>query len=107
MQQMEQINEDKRYRTLTYFRKFWVPTSAAKTEPMLSAAMPDADVPRITLSRSAGSGMKALSEPSMAFPMTMPLSSPFLADGSENEAAMYMVSSFPTNTEHGTTHCVD
>src|SRR5436189_17970 len=68
-----------------YFRKFWVPTSAAKMEPMLSAAMPDADVPRMTLSRSDGSGMNALSEPVMAFPVMMPRSSPFLADGSGNE----------------------
>src|SRR5437867_10022502 len=75
-----------RYLTFTYFRRFCAPTSAAKTEPMLSAAMPDADVPRMTLSRSAGSGMKALSEPSMPFPIMMPLSSPFFAVGSGNEA---------------------
>ncbi len=61
-------------------------TAALALSLITAAAMPDADVPRITLSRSAGSGMKALSEPSMAFPMIMPLSSPFLADGSGKEA---------------------
>src|SRR5262249_50987782 len=60
-----------------YFRKLCAPTSAAKTEPMLSAAMPDADVPAITLSKSAGAGMNALSEPLMAFPIMMPLISAF------------------------------
>jgi hypothetical protein len=48
--------------------------------------MPEADVPRITLSRSDGSGMNALSDPSRASPMTMPHSSPFFAPGSANDA---------------------
>src|SRR5579871_303739 len=75
-----------RHLILTYFRRLCAPTSAANTEPMLSAAIPEADVPRITLSKSAGSGMKALSEPLIASPMVMPRSSPFFADESGNEA---------------------
>src|SRR5262249_14668899 len=74
------------YLTLTYFLKFCVPTSAAKMLPASSAAMPEAEVPRTTLSRSEGSGIKALSDPSLASPITMPLSSPFLAVGSGKEA---------------------
>ena len=56
---------------LTYFPRPWAPTSAANTEPMLSAAMPDADVPAATVSKSAGSGMNALREPSIAFPIVL------------------------------------
>src|SRR5689334_11521114 len=74
------------YLTFTYFRRLCAPTSAAKTDPAASAAMPDADVPLTTLSRSAGSGMKAVSAPVIAWPTTMPLSSPFFREGSGNDA---------------------
>src|ERR1700680_544104 len=45
------------YFTLTYLRRLCAPTSAAKMLPSRSAAMPEADVPFSTASRSAGSGM--------------------------------------------------
>src|SRR5215475_8036750 len=43
--------------------------------PIASAAIPDAEVPRSTVLRSVGSGIKARNEPSMALPTTMPRSS--------------------------------
>jgi hypothetical protein len=61
--------------------------------------MPDADVPRITLSKSAGSGMKALGDPSIALPIVMPLSSPFLG-GWIREGSAYVNRVIPAH-KHG------
>ena len=71
---------------------------------MPSAAIPDAEVPRSTVFRSVGSGIKARNEPSMALPTTMPRSSLGCGraaslrrvDSSRNAAPTYSVSSDPT-----------
>jgi hypothetical protein len=76
-----------RHQFLVYFISRLGPTSAPKMLPLASAATPSAALEPVAF--SAGSGMKAATEPSLALPTRMPRFQPswFLETDSDSKSA--------------------